>query len=528
MNKTRAYQVQLTADLAVNESDLYARFVAPTLRVIAKRAPHVGNLDSLRIEFIGALKRMAKLARDRAEKAADEHFPRDDGFVLDVATVLMTHYRTALDEALGDPDRTVPRGRNPASRRSTRGKHRVLRAHEIIQREREKMVAKVRAGKLPLDALSQATPREEKMLRIMGGTGSGRDKNPAARRASGSYHPRNPKIDLFDAAGNYLASTNFSPTVRDAIRDWNVKHPERKAFRGSRVAKRNPAARRVGTSTTARSMITRRKPSKRLIKRRRRNTRAGYFPNPARKTPRALLKAQNDAVREAIFYRKRMSAPYDDLADALEDRSKLRAEIKRIADLYAEDDPVSVAKANAAFKKLAATLPEDAALALANAISARRKNPLSATRKMRNALVRQDIRAVRAGAARGSLTAVGVNRAMLKGSLAARRANPRHVTARIQSPFKAGKVTVKSRGPARKSRLYRVVMKNAGVVSIATHYDSKGEAVNMSPWRTYTPVISFYRPLAMKIARQLARAGYKKVAVVSNDCTPDDVKAALA
>lgn len=57
----------------------------------------------------------------------------------------------------------------------------------------------------------------------------------------------------------------------------------------ARAARKKPvkktAKKRVGTSQTKPSMLTKKPPSKRLKKRRSKNTASGYYPNPAKKSP---------------------------------------------------------------------------------------------------------------------------------------------------------------------------------------------------------------------------------------------------
>lgn len=58
------------------------------------------------------------------------------------------------------------------------------------------------------------------------------------------------------------------------------KRTVKKAPVKKRVVKKKAVKKRVGTSSTKKSVVTGKKPTKRLVKRRAKNTKAGYYPNP--------------------------------------------------------------------------------------------------------------------------------------------------------------------------------------------------------------------------------------------------------
>jgi hypothetical protein len=52
------------------------------------------------------------------------------------------------------------------------------------------------------------------------------------------YSESNPKIDLYHRSGKYLASTNFSPTVKHAVSRYEEKYPQHKGMVKGEIAKK--------------------------------------------------------------------------------------------------------------------------------------------------------------------------------------------------------------------------------------------------------------------------------------------------
>lgn len=244
----------------------------------------------------------------------------------------------------------------------------------------------------------------------------------------------------------------------------------------------NPAPRRVGTSTRAPSMITRKRPSARLIKRRRKNVKRGYFPNP-REPDVSRLKAGDLfpyevqggwRVIEVVGHHKGQTLTFNWPA------------------LYASE--VNAKAAIAAHRK---------------------RNPLSSRRKDANARVRLGVKAMRHNARRGDLAGTAFWRRGVKGALAARRANPRSVR-------------VMKKGGARKGQRFGIYAMVGSTLNVVTDFAPGFKKVELREARSTTGAVAIDRILALKLARMLAAIKSYKVAVVSLDTPLADVKAALA
>lgn len=331
-----------------------------------------------------------------------------------------------------------------------------------------------------------------------------------------SMHPERAAIFSSKAhAANKIASIRAAKVARYKATGYGDPDPK-VAYKIERVKagglKRNPAPRRVGTSTRAPSMITGRAPSKRLIARRRKNVRVGYYPNPGARdqhvdTPLAQELASLATSKPIIYYTNLLWIAANLAAKKVKGTYDPELAIKgwengvRTALEHYRKDYRFTGRVNAATKRAAAIELKQHYRALVD-------NLVLRMRQGGVAKVRKELHQTHMDWADGKLDAYPPSQYS---------PNPRHVTARVRKS-----------NPSRGFAIYLKSKRMRGridvIVALGT---SQGEyrIKTGSPHRP--PFVFASHSSASDVAAMLSNKGYKSV-IASTDTPIADVKAALA